>query len=125
MGGILIIWAVVDSILLWARPTNQLVLMCLATLIWLGGVGFLDDGTMVVVDGARKMINKTVDITVTSVHQTTAGKMIFGRYDERGEQTPRPAAVAQADSQPGPRAMENTPGGERPPRPLYPEPNRS
>ena len=43
MGGILIIWAVVDSILLWARPTNQLVLMCLATLIWLGGVGFLDD----------------------------------------------------------------------------------
>jgi phospho-N-acetylmuramoyl-pentapeptide-transferase len=43
MGGILIIWAVVDSMLLWARPTNQLVLMCLATLIWLGGVGFLDD----------------------------------------------------------------------------------
>jgi phospho-N-acetylmuramoyl-pentapeptide-transferase len=43
MGGILIIWAVVDSILLWARPTNQLVLVCLVTLIWLGGVGFLDD----------------------------------------------------------------------------------
>ena len=51
------------------------------------GVAYLDDGTMVVVDGARKMINKTVDITVTSVHQTTAGKMIFGRYDERGERT--------------------------------------
>src|SRR6202021_1478537 len=49
------------------------------------GVAYLDDGTMVVVDGARKMINKTIDITVTSVHQTTAGKMIFGRYDERGE----------------------------------------
>ncbi|HUI08438.1 MAG TPA: phospho-N-acetylmuramoyl-pentapeptide-transferase [Verrucomicrobiae bacterium] len=43
MGGILIIWAVVDSILLWARPTNQLVLICLTTLLWLGGVGFLDD----------------------------------------------------------------------------------
>jgi len=43
MGGILIIWAVVDSILLWARPTDQLVLICLATLIGLGGVGFLDD----------------------------------------------------------------------------------
>ena len=43
MGGILIIWAVVDSILLWARPTNQLVLICLVTLIWLGGIGFLDD----------------------------------------------------------------------------------
>jgi len=49
------------------------------------GVAYLDDGTMVVVDGARKMINKTIDITVTSVHQTTAGKMIFGRYDERGD----------------------------------------
>jgi uncharacterized protein YacL len=89
------------------------------------GVAYLDDGTMVVVDGARKMINKTVDITVTSVHQTTAGKMIFGRYDERGEQAPRPTAVAQAEAQPGPRAVESTPGGERPPRPLYPEPNRS
>jgi uncharacterized protein YacL len=89
------------------------------------GVAYLDDGTMVVVDGARKMINKTVDITVTSVHQTTAGKMIFGRYDERGEQIPRATAVAQAEPQPGPRAVESTPGGERPPRPLYPEPNRS
>jgi phospho-N-acetylmuramoyl-pentapeptide-transferase len=43
MGGILIIWAVVDASLLWARPTNQLVLICLVTLIWLGGIGFLDD----------------------------------------------------------------------------------
>lgn len=90
------------------------------------GVAYLDDGTMVVVDGARKMINKTVDISVTSVHQTTAGKMIFGRYDERGEQVPRAAAMAApAEPQPGPRAVENNPGGERPPRPLYPEPNRS
>jgi hypothetical protein len=37
------------------------------------------------VDGARRMINKTIDIIVTSVHQTTAGKMIFGRYDDRNE----------------------------------------
>ncbi|HYL46563.1 MAG TPA: PIN domain-containing protein [Candidatus Limnocylindrales bacterium] len=78
------------------------------------GVAYLDDGTMVVVDGARKMINKTVDITVTSVHQTTAGKMIFGRYDERGEQATR-AATAPGEAQPG---------GERPPRPLYPDQNR-
>ena len=47
------------------------------------GVAYLDDGTMVVVDNAKKMISKTIDITVTSVLQTTAGKMIFGRYDER------------------------------------------
>ncbi|HXN23748.1 MAG TPA: PIN domain-containing protein [Candidatus Dormibacteraeota bacterium] len=49
------------------------------------GVAYLDDGTMVVVDGARRLINKTMDIIVTSVHQTTAGKMIFGRVDERTE----------------------------------------
>jgi uncharacterized protein YacL len=47
------------------------------------GVAYLDDGTMVVVDNAKKMIAKTIDISVTSVLQTTAGKMIFGRYDER------------------------------------------
>src|ERR1700732_5234091 len=90
------------------------------------GVAYLDDGTMVVVDGARKMINKTVDITVTSVHQTTAGKMIFGRYDERGEQMPRSGApVQQAEPHAGTRPLESTAGGERPPRPLYPESGRS
>ncbi|MGH9712701.1 MAG: PIN/TRAM domain-containing protein [Candidatus Acidiferrales bacterium] len=89
------------------------------------GVAYLDDGTMVVIDGARKLINKTVDITVTSVHQTTAGKMIFGRYDERAEQSPRAAGAAPVEGPPGPRAVEGTAGGERPPRPLYPDPNRS
>jgi len=67
------------------------------------GVAYLDDGTMVVVDNARKMISKTIDIVVTSVLQTTAGKMIFGRYIEAGmgaavAATPveraRPAAAA-------------------------------
>ncbi|HVT91812.1 MAG TPA: PIN domain-containing protein [Bryobacteraceae bacterium] len=47
------------------------------------GVAYLDDGTMVVVDNAKKLISRTIDITVTSVLQTTAGKMIFGRFDER------------------------------------------
>jgi hypothetical protein len=96
------------------------------------GVAYLDDGTMVVVDGARKMINKTIDITVTSVHQTTAGKMIFGRYDDRGEQqVPRTTATAtaplshHAEPPAGPRGPEGAAGGERPPRPLYPESNRS
>ena len=54
------------------------------------GVAYLDDGTMVVVDNARRLIGKTTDIAVTSVLQTTAGKMIFGRlweekHDESGE----------------------------------------
>jgi uncharacterized protein YacL len=79
------------------------------------GVAYLDDGTMVVVDAARKMINKTIDIIVTSVHQTTAGKMIFGRYDERSASA---AVGVAADA----RSTES--GPERPPRPYYPEPGR-
>ena len=47
------------------------------------GVAYLDDGTMVVVDNAKKMISKTIDIAVTSVLQTTAGKMIFGKFGDR------------------------------------------
>ncbi len=52
------------------------------------GVAYLDDGTMVVVDNAKKMISKTIDISVTSVLQTTAGKMIFGKYDDRQRAEP-------------------------------------
>jgi uncharacterized protein YacL len=60
------------------------------------GVAYLDDGTMVVVDNARKMIGKTIDVVVTSVLQTTAGKMIFGRFID--------AAMA-AQAAPAPRAQ--------------------
>ena len=42
-------------------------------------VAYLDDGTMIVVEDGRRMIGKTADITVTSVLQTSAGRMIFGR----------------------------------------------
>jgi uncharacterized protein YacL len=50
------------------------------------GVAYLDDGTMVVVDNARRLIGKTADIAVTSVLQTTAGKMIFGRLWEESRE---------------------------------------
>ncbi|HWQ56522.1 MAG TPA: PIN domain-containing protein [Bryobacteraceae bacterium] len=69
------------------------------------GVAYLDDGTMVVVDNAKKMISKTIDISVTSVLQTTAGKMIFGKYDERVH-----AVAAMGEKH------------ERPPRNRPPEP---
>lgn len=52
------------------------------------GVAYLDDGTMVVVDNARRLIGKTADIAVTSVLQTTAGKMIFGRMWEEKDDAP-------------------------------------
>src|ERR1700752_979426 len=85
------------------------------------GVAYLDDGTMVVVDGARKMINKTIDINVTSVHQTTAGKMIFGRLDERSEsQGSRSAQTHAINDAPRPvdqvgRTSEALAAGERVP----------
>ena len=45
------------------------------------GVGYLDDGTMVVVEDARNKIGKDIILAVTSSLQTSAGKMIFGRYE--------------------------------------------
>ncbi|MCZ6695727.1 MAG: TRAM domain-containing protein [Acidobacteria bacterium] len=51
------------------------------------GVGYLDDGTMVVVDNAKRHIGRTVEIVVTSVLQTTAGKMFFGRSESIEEPT--------------------------------------
>ncbi len=55
------------------------------------GVGYLDDGTMVVVDHARKMIGRSVDISVTSVLQTASGKMIFGKMDDNGSRGELPS----------------------------------
>ncbi len=53
------------------------------------GVAYLDDGTMVVVDNARKVIGKTIKVVVTSVLQTTAGKMIFGKYEYETTEIPK------------------------------------
>lgn len=49
------------------------------------GVGYLEDGTMLVVDEAKHRIGQEVDIEVTSVLQTSAGRMLFGRVKERGK----------------------------------------
>ena len=68
------------------------------------GVAYLDDGTMVVVDNARKLIGKTIDVVVTSVLQTTAGKMIFGRFIEAGA-----AAQAQGPGVAAPQAANASP----------------
>lgn len=94
------------------------------------GVAYLDDGTMVVVDGARRMINKSTDIIVTSVHQTTAGKMIFGRLDERSESVSTPArqAAIAGRGDAGGRTdsssrLAETPAAERGGRPLFPGPD--
>jgi uncharacterized protein YacL len=48
------------------------------------GVAYLDDGTMVVVDQGKRALGRTIEVTVTTVLQTTAGKMIFCRWAEAG-----------------------------------------
>ncbi|MES1257117.1 MAG: PIN domain-containing protein [Acidobacteriota bacterium] len=77
------------------------------------GVAYLDDGTMVVVDNARRMISRTIDISVTSVLQTTAGKMIFGKYDERThavERAPVQSATPVAERRDSPPRREQAVG---------------
>jgi uncharacterized protein YacL len=71
------------------------------------GVAYLDDGTMVVIDNARRMIGKTVDVSVTSVLQTTAGKMIFGRFTEDGRVTASAPSTSVA-VQPSPPSPTNS-----------------
>jgi uncharacterized protein YacL len=74
------------------------------------GVAYLDDGTMVVVDNARKMIGKTIDVVVTSVLQTTAGKMIFGRFiDAALAAQASPAAAVQGEADLGRRSRPQIP----------------
>lgn len=49
------------------------------------GVGYLDDGTMIIVDGAQKLLNANVEVIVTSMLQTTAGRMIFSELKDVAE----------------------------------------
>jgi uncharacterized protein YacL len=53
------------------------------------GIGYLDDGTMVVVESGRNKIGREVVISVTSSLQTSAGKMIFGKFDSLAQETER------------------------------------
>jgi uncharacterized protein YacL len=56
------------------------------------GVGYLDDGTMVVVEDGRRKIGTTIDVTVTSILHTSGGRMIFARPAASA-----PFAVASGD----------------------------
>lgn len=55
------------------------------------GIGYLEDGTMVVVENGRHLQGKTVQVNVTSIIQTAAGKMIFTRANGEATNTPSPA----------------------------------
>ncbi len=81
------------------------------------GVGYLDDGTMVVVEQGRALIGQDVSIVVTSVLQTPAGRMIFGRVDQRssGSHTPYPGGSNTPNAS-GPAGESK--GGSGPQEPL-------
>jgi uncharacterized protein YacL len=83
------------------------------------GVGYLDDGTMVVIEQGRPLIGQEVSIVVTSVLQTPAGRMIFGRPDQRqsGSHTPYPAPAGT----PTPGPSDPKAGGPPPTNPGDPK----
>ena len=68
------------------------------------GIGYLDDGTMVVVEGGRNKIGKELVISITSSLQTSAGKMIFGKFEEFAQN--RTTDERRSDRRPV-RASEN------------------
>ena len=59
------------------------------------GVGYLEDGTMVVIEGGRDHVGEEVSAMVTSVLQTSAGRMVFGRYERRAEEHAEEARPVQ------------------------------
>lgn len=59
------------------------------------GVGYLEDGTMIVVEGGARYTGKIVDVTVTRMHQTVAGKMVFGQVREQPQPQPQRQAAQQ------------------------------
>ncbi|HEX7008419.1 MAG TPA: PIN domain-containing protein, partial [Phycisphaeraceae bacterium] len=92
------------------------------------GVGYLEDGTMVVVEGGRHHLGQEVNLVVTSTLQTSAGRMIFGRYEGHEEpphdsqpSTSASPHEAAASSEPTPSASPDesetaSPASHRPPR---------
>jgi len=59
------------------------------------GVGYLDDGTMIVVENGRQYMNLTIEVTVTRVLQTVAGRMIFAHPKQNNNSTPTPQSSAR------------------------------
>lgn len=74
------------------------------------GVGYLEDGTMVVVDNARRDIGSTIKVKVTKSHQTVAGKMLFGQKVEGSVKQPSTVALPKS-STPRPQQPKRRPSG--------------
>ncbi len=59
------------------------------------GVGYLDDGTMIVVENGRQYMNAMIEVTVTRVLQTVAGRMIFAHPKQNSSMPPAPQSSAK------------------------------
>ncbi|HEX7963853.1 MAG TPA: TRAM domain-containing protein [Candidatus Saccharimonadales bacterium] len=59
------------------------------------GVGYLEDGTMIVIEGGAKYVGREVPVSVTRMHQTVAGKMVFGQVKEPRNTSPAPKTPAE------------------------------
>ena len=77
------------------------------------GIGYLDDGTMVVVEGARGKIGRMLLISVTSSLQTSAGKMIFGKFEGFVQETKGAAQDNGGDNRRRPYRKSNKPNTQR------------
>jgi len=86
------------------------------------GVGYLDDGTMVVVENGRDHLNQMAEVAVTSTLQTSAGRMIFANYVDAPTHAPADASpapsgpAAEAEPDPEPTRRPRGPGNHRNPR---------
>jgi uncharacterized protein YacL len=100
-----------------ALPGEQMIIRVVKAGDQVGqGVGYLDDGTMVVIEQGRPLIGQEIAIVVTSVLQTPAGRMIFGRPDQRtsGSYTPYPGpGAATGGLAPGGPGIITAPGDSK------------
>jgi uncharacterized protein YacL len=62
------------------------------------GVGYLDDGTMIVVEGGRQYMGSTIEVSVTRVLQTVAGRMIFAHPKQQGGSSNIPSIMPPQSS---------------------------
>jgi len=78
------------------------------------GVGYLDDGTMIVVEDARSMVGQTIDLIVTSMLQTSAGRMIFGKIAAEHTAPAPNRSATQPPTRPTPSSDEASEPRNRP-----------
>ena len=72
------------------------------------GVGYLDDGTMIVIEGGAKYVGREMPVSVTRMHQTVAGKMVFGQVKEPRNTPPPKAAAEPRQQMPGTQQRQPT-----------------